>query len=765
MKIKQLFKSLNPYTQIVELKKSLKIAYEGLLRPYNPYNFNYGNNLGYPSTYLGYKELYDLAYNSDILSIVHRAVRSEMFRNGFDLVPGKVTDEGNTQSEQEVEPTGTSPEEPKSIDEIRKGILDFLETINQNDQNLIEVMNELEDDLSIVDNFFCLLNFAYDIDDSSGEIVNSELTEVLRINPTFMGLVINQKDMLGFDDEHNELFVCTEHRENLLTNSDTCTICGKKAYRACYFHQWGDKKIFYYKHEIIHQSKYRPSKRGGYPPMFTLSVKTETLYFMDTYMKALYDKRRPPRSGLFFGTTNVDSLQKAIEQARQKAREDPHFPMVMGIENIKSSKSFVEFVDFMKSLQDLQFVDVRDEMRRVIGSFYGVSPIFQNDISSAGGLNNEGLQITVTNRAIQVGHELYNKHLLPKILEALKVQGWSLFLKPSEEQDEMAKLERQELSISNGERAVKLGLEAEYDEDQGEVVIHSGTLTEPVDTGFPPYSSQDADSDLSPPQEDSDMQGEPLSASFSLDDKALIEKAKSRLPFTNLSKRIKAEIDKFVKTYKRKPSTKQLKSVMRKLNSKLREELMQSNTTLFRRTYMKEMGAIEKQIGMNLSFTGADQNAINVLASQPVLSKAYQGIADQLSSKINEVISANIKSPDGLSLQKIQSEIQDAVHVSDFRAETIARTETSKVASAARINQYRKEEDFGSALFKHIGPTDRRTTQTSKRIKDMTKNGVSWDQYVDIVTKESRRDFPTWNVNPNFPVAFWNTRHTFTRIN
>ena len=112
---------------------------------------------------------------------------------------------------------------------------------------------------------------------------------------------------------------------------------------------------------------------------------------------------------------------------------------------------------------------------------------------------------------------------------------------------------------------------------------------------------------------------------------------------------------------------------------------------------------------------------------------------------------------------EIRDRITQLTNVSEFKAENIARIESSKVSSAARLTSYRKESDFDNFLFDHIGPNDVRTTPTSTRIKARTKGGVPWSEYVKIVIEESAKDFPTWTVNPDYPVSHWNSRHTFIR--
>ena len=53
----------------------------------------------------------------------------------------------------------------------------------------------------------------------------------------------------------------------------------------------------------------------------------------------------------------------------------------------------------MDTLEELQYIPIKDDIRQRISSFFGVSNVFMNDVSG-GGLNNEGMQIVVTNRAL-----------------------------------------------------------------------------------------------------------------------------------------------------------------------------------------------------------------------------------------------------------------------------------------------------------------------------------------------------------------------------
>lgn len=724
-------------SQLLHVKKQLKIAMDGIIRPFGGRLFGMNNSaLVYPPYPYGRDSLYDLAYSSDTLTTVHNALRRELFRNGLELAEADKVDE--QADEQEMYSAMASKEED---------ILKFLNNVNENDQSLLDVCMELEDDFSIRDDAYMLFVFEYAFD-ARGIIVpkESKLSQILRADPRFMGLIMNKYDRPGYNDENEELFTCPVHRDILQEKKDVCPRCGKKCFRAHYFTDYGDTKMYYFKNEMIHVSKYRPTKRFGYSPVLTVWQKTRTLLFMDKYIMELYDGQRPPKAGLFFKTSNDSALKKMWKAAKDRADENPHLPIVMGVPDTSNGKGFVEFIDFMKSLDELQHVDMRNEYRQQIGSTYGVMPLFQGDMSQGGGLNNEGLEVTVTNRASEYGQAIYNLKFFPKVMDAMGAVGWQLTLNPSEEQDEEAKLDRQNNTLINGKLALELGLEAEYDEKTREVMIKEGTLElqeVPAGMSDTPFESSPGGGGSGAPQEFGKM----------------LKLAKGRPSFSRMSETLKGEIDKFIKKFKKKPSEAEMNKIIAKINLRLESDMKSSSGGLFKRVYMKESDKTARELGVAATFGVVDQNALVSLTSQDVLSKAYTGIASELTEKLNGIIGEAFRDPTGLTTKQITDKIKDAAAVSDFRAETIARTETGKVASSARFNTYKKEPEFDTFKFKWIGPDDNRTTQTSKRIKRSVGKGVTWEKLIKIVENESARDFPDWTVNKEAPMSHYNSRH------
>lgn len=440
------------------------------------------------------KTLYDVAQYCDIIAGCHAALRRELFRNGVEVIKADEADTEETDSEQEVNPEEMNQENDnkEKDDKQRKKILEKIECINSNRQNVVDVLKELEDDTNVLD--FAILYTPYDYElDSKGEIKKKTFKEAVRVSPISMALVMSETDEFAKDNSGNWKMCSVEDRMTIHTIKDDVSkygddedypvaynSVGKRLYPVFYCQAFGNSRVHYFEWEMIHGTRYRPNKRTGFSPVLTVWQKARTLFFQDKYLWELYEGKRPPKGMLLFNTPNQESLRVAWDDMIQRAQENPHVPPVMGVPSIPGGDGnggkFVEYIDFMKALTDLSFVEQRDQHRREIGFVYGVSPILMNDTSTGGGLNNEGMQYTVTNRAVEDGQAYYNDKFLKRIMDCLEMPGWIIKLRPSEEQDEMAKLERIEKSLMNARTATELGLQVVWNEKTGEAVIKGGDI-------------------------------------------------------------------------------------------------------------------------------------------------------------------------------------------------------------------------------------------------------------------------------------------------
>ena len=334
---------------------------------------------------------------------------------------------------------------------------------NSMEQSFMDVLREIEYDLNIMDDAFMILIKEYYQDPETKEVSFYRVKEIIRGDPIYMRIIADKRGVRG-----GRYRSCPIHRDVVRSYSDNeknCEICGHVLEDVHYVITSGSGKTQYFlEGEVIHVSKYNPSKLYGRSPVSSLWRQAMTLTAMDNYMYTAYSKRRMPKGLISVTTDNLESMKSFFKSMDEKLERDPHYIPKIGIES-NTGKGGVNWVKFMDTLEEMQYLAVRDEMRQRIASFYGVSNVFMMDTGKSGGLNNEGMQILVTNRAVEFGHKVYTEHLFPRLMEQLDVGDWKLKLYPNEEEDEVTRLRRDEMEVNIAQRMVMLGYQPEIVEE------------------------------------------------------------------------------------------------------------------------------------------------------------------------------------------------------------------------------------------------------------------------------------------------------------
>ncbi len=457
--------------------------------------------------------IYELADNIDALRIPIETLNREMFKNGFEVVEkwkfkcdncGKefqykpikgdhkdeqpfeqnqdnesrqlprnqakkaVVHELNESDEMECDTCG-SDKLIRPVPENRKKLEDLLnKPINGNEQTLEDLSRQLERDLEIADNAYCLVLKNYKIDDRTGKIDHnqSEVKELLRIDPPQVALISDSDGRIGFDDKRNRIFVCPrfEHRDKRLT-TPVCDRCGAEALKAIIevnsVYSIGipqPKRVVYGEGEVIWKAgKYKPSLLYGFSPIYSIWSKAMALSHMDEYIRKYFDKMRPPRGMLVIASRNYETFRKSWDVLEQKATEDPYMIHPLLVESDKGGKNMAQWIDFTGSLKELEFTEIRRELRMIIGAVFGVLPLYFGELPS--GWSQEGLQVTITNRAIKWGQDILYQSFLRKFAQLLEVEDWELRLKGGEENDKLRDLQIQGVEIQNMAAMQAMGFE------------------------------------------------------------------------------------------------------------------------------------------------------------------------------------------------------------------------------------------------------------------------------------------------------------------
>ena len=331
--------------------------------------------------------------------------------------------------------------------------------INKSEQLFIDVLKELEDDLNIMDDAYIVLVKEYFID-GNGKIRMHRIKELYRGDPVTMAIYSDEDGIRG-----SKGFTCVNHRDMLaIEPHETCEHCGSKLMPVHYVNRAKGQDQYFLEGEVLHFSKYSPSRLYGTSPILTLYNLVMTLIAMENYVNQSYTKSRMPRGLLAVQTRNMESMRAFWRSVKEKMETDPHFIPVMGIE-AENGKGAIEWIKFMDSLKEMDYVAVKDDLRDRISAFYGVSKVFMADNTTSGGLNNEGMQILVTNRAVQMAQRVYNDYVFPYLVKQFGITDWKLKLPPSEEEDEIAVLRKREIEINLAASMKNIGFEVDMDED------------------------------------------------------------------------------------------------------------------------------------------------------------------------------------------------------------------------------------------------------------------------------------------------------------
>ena len=411
--------------------------------------------------------LYAVSTECLILRTVLTTLQQEIFRRGYywEKAFHKKCNNCEKEYQHDLEICKQCDSEDFSVPEQSQLIYPrwLVEQRNSVDQSFLDVMREIEYDLNITDDAFLILIKEYYVDEESNETMFYRVKEIMRGDPIFMRIVADKRGVRG-----GRFRVCPMHRDEVRgfhEDEKTCNVCSRKLEDVHYVNTAGSGKTQYYlEGEVLHVSKYMPSKLYGRSPVSTLWRQAMTLTAMDNYMYTMYSKRRMPRGLISITTDNLESMKSFWKGVDEKLERDPHYIPKVGIES-NTGRGGVNWVKFMDSLEEMQYTATRDEMRSRIAAFYGVSNVFMMDTGKSGGLNNEGLQVLVTNRAVEFGHKVYTENLFPRLLKEMDVTDWKITLYPSEEEDEITRLRRDEMEVNIAQRMSMLGYHAELMEE------------------------------------------------------------------------------------------------------------------------------------------------------------------------------------------------------------------------------------------------------------------------------------------------------------
>ena len=673
-----------------------------------------------------YHHLFNLSKMSDTLQIIFNTRSRKTFRSGFDI----------------------RPEYENAVESGKEYCMEWIKECNQNKQSLKEVFIELDHDLNWADDAYllCLKDYAYN---NQGIIIGSNVKEFVRVHPLLVQLILDKNNKLGFmQEEENgysqKAYVSPFNRSVLTTNEYDEQ--GRKNIQAHYEVKSAGGSMYYNSNEIMHKSAYNPSLTYGYSPLFSLYQKILILMLQDSYMKKYYGDDKPTKGLIVFNTSNKEALMKTFDEIRQKTQQNPHSIKPIVAESSDGRKP-VEYIDMAKTLNEMQFTASREELRQQIGAMYGVSPMFQNDMSTGGGLNNEGLQITVTNEVIEDRQNLFNESFIDFVFrQNLGITDWCVTIKPDIEQDLMAEEQLSSQRIANARAKLELGIEGYYDKN-GEFIFYESDLKKP-EVEQPTDMSMFGLSD----KQDNIQVGIPINKAK----KKTISEEQTKLN-SKLDEELKSILSQL--DLKKKPKQESIINSVTQISDKLRERLRKLASNVFNGIYERFAKDTSKQLNTKFEMTEEDKEVLSRLKKDPAYYESFSNMAQELSDVINVRINQAYGQED-FSLDKLVEQIEEETNIAKNRVRTIVRTETVKLSVAAQKTQL--DKTGAEYEFRHIGVIDKRTGEDTKALIGLTKDWVSWEDYIRLARQVVSKYNPKWVINVNAPILHPNQRSRVT---
>tara|TARA_R110002074_G_scaffold135858_2_gene280526 strand:- start:50 stop:2062 length:2013 start_codon:yes stop_codon:yes gene_type:complete len=311
----------------------------------------------------------------------------------------------------------------------------FTKDCNVFDQTLEDVLREFWWDVNTIDDGF--IYFAKEYKDY-GEKVRSKVISVERLNPALIEYDLDKAT--GVPKALH--YVCYIHRDEGAASEvpQGCDACGKAMVPAMFTYRYRGKEVYLLDSEVLHVSKFMPTRTYGWSPILTLFDKVLTIIGMDKTLYRYFFERKMPASMILISTDDPDSLRAERERVEQEIRQNPEYIPMIAVSN-ESQRGKVDMIRLFHNLQEMDYLPVRQEIRERISAMWGVTPAWQGAPEGFGGLSTQTQQLVVMSRVVEGDQRIFHEKVFPIILEMFGITDWTLELLTPEEKAEATQLQ------------------------------------------------------------------------------------------------------------------------------------------------------------------------------------------------------------------------------------------------------------------------------------------------------------------------------------
>jgi hypothetical protein len=332
---------------------------------------------------------------------------------------------------------------------------------NQFGQTLEEVLRLFEFDVNTIDDAFLYLVKEYVADEKNK--VSSKVVEIRRMNPA---LIEFDLDEMGLPN--NTHFICPIHREAITESPGNCKIpshveegsegepCGIELRGAMYRFLHRTQVVYFLENEIIHTSKFTPTETYGMSPILTIFEKALTLIGMDKNLYRYFFERKMPASMLMVQTDDPEALKRERAIIQAETRKDPNYVPMIAV-SARNQRGRVDMVRLFHTLQEMDYLPIKDEIRERIAAIWGVTPVWQGNPDSFGGMSTQTSQLVVMGRTVESDQRRLKDKVFPRLLEAFGITDFELVLPNPEEKAEATRISFSQQRVNNAKILLDMG--------------------------------------------------------------------------------------------------------------------------------------------------------------------------------------------------------------------------------------------------------------------------------------------------------------------
>ena len=310
----------------------------------------------------------------------------------------------------------------------------FTKNCNVFDQSLEDVLREFWWDVNTIDDGF--IYFAKEYKDY-GDKIRSKVISVERLNPALIEYDLDKSTGVP----KGLHYVCYIHRDGPASDlPQSCDSCGKAMVPAMFTYRYRGKEVYLLDSEVLHVSKFMPTRTYGWSPVLTLFDKVLTIIGMDKTLYRYFFERKMPASMILISTDDPDSLRAERERVEQEIRQNPEYIPMIAVSN-ESQRGKVDMIRLFHNLQEMDYLPVRQEIRERIAAMWGVTPAWQGAPEGFGGLSTQTQQLVVMSRVVEGDQRIFHEKVFPVMLDMFGITDWKLELLTPEEKAEATQLQ------------------------------------------------------------------------------------------------------------------------------------------------------------------------------------------------------------------------------------------------------------------------------------------------------------------------------------